>query len=213
MNPDIHCWFIRYLSFGIMHTRILTLSQTQNQTGVLWMARSSKDHSAHSGSASFQRQLSWSFCLQHICSYSLKVSECELLWWHDEAERNGSDLQATVYNCVNPFLPIAMSISHGWKHMVQVIRCPALSKSLEFGPIETHKEKYFKEVKIRNVKFKPKAIFNIRVVLRREPFPYFLPKPCFTQNWVAFKKLHLPVKKLREKLPCLEEEWSLGLLH
>lgn len=68
--------------------------------------------------------------------------QSELLWWHDEAERNGSDLQATVCKCVNPFLPAAMSISHGWKHIVQVIRCPAWSNSLEFWPIETYKEKY-----------------------------------------------------------------------
>lgn len=50
MDPDIHYWFIRYFGFGIMHTRILTLSQGQNQTGVLWMARSTKGHSDHSGS-------------------------------------------------------------------------------------------------------------------------------------------------------------------
>lgn len=167
-----------------MHTRILTLSQAQNQTGVSWMARSTKVRSAHSGSALFQRQLR-SFCLQHVCSYSLKVSECELLWWHDEAERNGSDLQATVWKCVNPFLPTAMSISHGWKPIVQVIRCPALNKSLEFWPIEIYKEKYLKGVKIRNIKFKPRPIFNIQVFLVIEPFSYFLPKPCVTQNWVA----------------------------
>lgn len=197
MNPDIHYWFSSSLNFGIMHMRILTLSQAQKQTGVLWMARSTKDHSAHSGSALVQRQLR-RFCLQHVCSYNLKVSKCELLWWHDEAERNGSDLQDTVWKCVNPFLPTAMSISHGWKNIVQVIGCPDWSNSLEFGLIETHKENYFKGVKIRKIKFKPRAIFNIQVVVVIEPFSYFLPKPCFTQNWVALKNCtHLSINQER----------------
>lgn len=76
-----------------------------------------KDHCGCSGPVLFKRQLCWSFYLQHeevnVTRYSLKVSERELLWWHAKAERNGSDLQATACQHINPFIHTIMHVSRG----------------------------------------------------------------------------------------------------
>lgn len=58
MSPANHSWFIRSFSFGIIHTINIPLSQTQKQTGISWMVRTTKDHFAPSGPALFKRQLS-----------------------------------------------------------------------------------------------------------------------------------------------------------
>jgi len=58
MGPADHDWFIRSFSFGITHSISTTSSQTQKQTGISWMVRTTKDRPAHSGTALFKRQLS-----------------------------------------------------------------------------------------------------------------------------------------------------------
>lgn len=88
-------------SFGIIHTINITLSQTQELADVSWTQGSLC--SFRTGAVWETAQLN--FCLQHVTRESLNVSQCELWWWHAEAERNGGDLQATAVNILTHSYP------------------------------------------------------------------------------------------------------------
>lgn len=112
MSPaDRQGWFIRSVWDHTHHKH-----RCKPHLGSLWTVLLTEDRCAHWAPALLQRQLSWSCYLQHkvnVTRYSPKVSECELLRWHTEAERSGSDLQATACKYINPFKHTRVHVPHG----------------------------------------------------------------------------------------------------